>query len=76
MFPHHQFKEKPGLLQGTFSDAPTAHHPLEGQLFMEQLKQTIKSETRGQNNEGERRTDKDRKIKGDTVRDQENKTPS
>lgn len=53
MFPHHQFKEKPGLLQGPFSDAPAAHHPLQGQLFMEQLKQTIKSETRGENNEGE-----------------------
>lgn len=46
---HHQLKEKPGLLEGAFSDASAAHHPLEGQFFMEELKQTIQTETRGQN---------------------------
>lgn len=71
---HHQFKEKPGLLQGAFSNAPTAHHPLEGQLFVEQLKQTIKVEAHGQNKAG----GEDRqgqKIKGDAVRHQENIKP-
>lgn len=49
---HHQLKEKPGLLQGTFSDASAAHHPLEGQLFMEELNQTITIEIHGQNHGG------------------------
>lgn len=49
---HHQLKEKPGLLEGAFSDASAAHHPLEGQLFMEELKQTHQRETHGQNNGG------------------------
>lgn len=34
---YHEFKEKPGLLQSTFPHTSTAHHPLKGQLFMEEL---------------------------------------
>lgn len=35
---YHELKEEPGLLQRTLSNTPTAHHPLEGQLLMKELK--------------------------------------
>lgn len=35
--PYHEFKEKPGLLESSLPDAPTAHNPLQGQLLVEKL---------------------------------------
>lgn len=46
LFSYHEFKEKPGLLQSTLTYTSTAHHPLESQLFMEELSQKIKTETK------------------------------
>lgn len=43
---YHEFKEKPGLLQSALPHAPTAHHPLQGQLFMEELSMKIERETK------------------------------
>lgn len=35
---YHELKEEPGLLKSALADAPTAHHPLEGQLLVEELR--------------------------------------
>lgn len=34
---YHQLEEKPSLLQGALPDTSTAHHPLKGQLLVEEL---------------------------------------
>lgn len=42
---YHEFKEKPGLLESALPDAAAAHHPLEGQLLVEELSRAAKKET-------------------------------
>lgn len=56
-FSYHQFKEKPGLLQSTFPHTSTAHHPLEGQLFMEELEQNTEVEEQRKERGGQTRRD-------------------
>lgn len=35
---YHELKEEPGLLKGALPDTPAAHHPLERQLLVEELR--------------------------------------
>lgn len=65
---YHQFEEKPGLLQSTFPHTPTAHHPLEGQLFMEELEQDMKVEKQRKERDGRTRRDNKRQIMWGTRR--------
>lgn len=36
---YHELKEEPGLLKSSFSHTATAHHPLQCQFLMEELKE-------------------------------------
>ncbi|TNN21974.1 hypothetical protein EYF80_067914 [Liparis tanakae] len=54
-FSYHEFKEEPGLLERPLPDAAAAHHPLEGQFFMEELSAAGRGGRRDEGVEVERR---------------------
>lgn len=54
---YHKFEEKPGLLESAFPHTSTAHHPLKGQLFMEELELIVKVEIQRERSEGIKRHD-------------------
>lgn len=67
---YHEFKEKPGLLQSALPDASTAHHPLEGQLLMEELSRAGEQKTETKEVERERQ-----KGRGNKARQRECEAP-